>query len=149
MKVRQLPLLLALATLIFSCSKDSESSAPETPNLIIGEWLFISENDYRCGTDEVVIERLGTDNESELVNKYNLDGTWVSIDTDGNAIQGEGGTWKSLENSTYEIYFTQDEVSQVLTIEFQGNDVMNYNVDEECFVVGDASLHTYSVYNRR
>lgn len=149
MKARQLSILLIFATLIFSCSKDSESGAPETANLIIGEWFFMSENDYRCGTDVVVNERLGTDNESESVDNYNADGTWASLDTNGNTIQGEGGTWRSLENNNYEIYFEGDMVTQNLKIEFDGNNVMKYNMDEECFGVGDESRHTYSVYNRR
>lgn len=142
-------ILFSLILLLVSCSKDSESDESKPEKLIIGEWLFISENDYRCGTDdEVVTERLGTDNEAPHYDRYNEDGTWER--RNGTEPYEPGGTWENLGNYQFEIYFSPDDVTDIITIEFDGNNVMNYNIDRQCIELANGeNIHSYTVWNRQ
>ncbi|MEP3209544.1 MAG: hypothetical protein ABJN95_10165 [Maribacter sp.] len=64
--------MFTLTLLSFSCSNDSEIDKLEVTDLIIGEWILISENDYDCKTDEVIYERLS---QNEQIDVYHADGT--------------------------------------------------------------------------
>ena len=149
MKTKKVQLLLSVAILLFvACSKDSEDNISST-DLIIGEWLFVSENDYRCGTDdEIISERLGVDNEFPHYVRYNEDGTW---DRKNGAEPFEfRGTWESLGNSRFEIFFELDNVADTVPIEFSGDNVMHFNIDRQCVELANGdNVHSYTVWSRQ
>ena len=142
MKIIRLQILISMVVLLLTaCSKDSENGNSDSQDLIIGQWLFISENDYFCGTDNVVGERLA---EREIIDIYYSDGTWKSID-DG--VQAISGTWEKSTNGRYSIYFGNDDVTQLITIEIEGN-TMKYN-PTGCFDSFGENIYVYSLYNRQ
>lgn len=149
MKTKKILLLSLVITLFLAaCSKDSDDNINST-NLIIGEWLFISENDYRCGTDdEIISERLGVDNEFAHYVRYNADGTWDR--KNGTQPFEFRGTWESLGNNRFEIFFELDNVTDTVPIEFSGNDVMHFNIDRQCIELANGeSIHSFTVWTRQ
>lgn len=128
MKVKNLPqfLIAMLLLLTFtSCSDDSDNTDNlEAINLIVGEWAVIAQHDYECGTNDIVGERFADPNQVDI---YYSDGTWRYFK---NGDEYWNGTWKVLSDNTYELYYEQDNVTQTHIIEFDGKDVMKFNLGE-------------------
>lgn len=145
MKIKNLVLCL-VANILFSmsCTDNSDTSELKAVDLIIGEWRFISENDYYCNTNEVRNERLA---ENELLDIYKPDGTWQSFK---NGVKRDwSGTWKNLGNNSYEFYFSNDDVTQLIIIEFEGTDGLKYfGVNKDCFDLSGESVYTYALWNK-
>lgn len=153
MKIRKIQVMLFSAVILLAaCSKDTEKDTAEPQELIVGEWLFISENDYRCGTEEVVVERLGSDQETVKTMVFTEDGAYMNYD-DGvlDTAEDQMGTWEYAGNGNFIFYYTVNGEARSSTsqIEFDGENIMKLGIDSECFMQGDQSLYTYSVYNRR
>lgn len=137
-----------LSFLMFGCS-DSDDSQDDNSNLnevdlIIGEWLVITENDYFCGTNDVAVERATDPNQIRV---YNEDGTWQDFE------DGEPdwtGTWENLGDGNYSLYYDNDQVEQSEEIEFVDNgETMRFGVDGQCFEGNDGDLYTYTVWIRQ
>ena len=90
-------LFAVVFSLSFSSCTDNDSDDSENVDHIIGEWLFVSENDYRCGTNEVVTDRPASDNGYDQIWIFKGDMTYESYD-DGVLKDAEDqmGTWEIL-----------------------------------------------------
>lgn len=134
--------ILLTAISISSCSDDSETDIPNDNevDLIVGEWLFESENDYACGTNAVVNERLA---ESSTIRIYKQDGTWETF-VDGNP--DWTGTWEALGDGNYSFYYNDDEVTQTWELEFVDNqNTMRFGIENPC----EGETQTYTVWIRQ
>ena len=82
------------------------------------------------------------------MDRYNADGTWYSL-VGGERVTngtGEGGTSTSKGGNVYDIYFTSDDITQSLVIEFDGKNIMRYGVDQECVEFAGENLYSYTVW---
>lgn len=137
-----------------SCSDDSdnENTNPDGVNLIIGEWLFVSENDYFCGTDDVRTERPASDNGYDQTWVFKSDMTYESYD-DGvlNDAEDQMGTWQYTGDGFYELSYTVfgEPRKDTVEIEFVNDNTMNFGIDDECRGVGEESTYTYTVWIRQ
>ncbi|MRX65767.1 hypothetical protein [Maribacter luteus] len=147
--------LFYLIALVFtfsfiSCS-DDDSDDQEATESIIGEWLFVSENDYYCGTDDVRTERLASDNDyeytlvfgSDMTYKFYIDGVLVDY-------EDQMGTWENLGDGFYQTNYTVngEPESEIFEVEFEG-DLMNLGVDDPCVDAGGDNIYTYEVWTRQ
>ncbi|MDC6387535.1 hypothetical protein PP182_02495 [Maribacter sp. PR1] len=157
MKISKSLIYLFVTVLTFSlssCSNDSDDdSMEEATELIIGEWLFASQNDYRCGTDEVVTDRPASDNEYDQTLVFNSDMTYLRY-RDGELVDFEDqmGTWENIGDGFYRLNYTVEGEpdSYSLEVEFIGNNTMNFGIDDPCVEISTkGNIYTYSVYNRQ
>ena len=139
-----------------SCSDDSDDDNinPEAVNLIVGEWLFMSEHEYRCGTDEITVERPASDNESTAVKVFYENGTYEHYN-DGvlNTYEDMSGEWESLGNGIYEDIISvngETRVSQYRVEFFENNNSMKFSISE-CFTRNgvEFEVYDYSIFSRQ
>lgn len=151
MKTRNSKLLLfGIVLLLAACSKNSENDDIEPENLIVGEWIFISENDYFCGTYDVAMKH-GSDQSVQTM-VFEEDGTCMYY-IEGETFSGESftgeemNTWENLGNGIYT--FNSETDTATVKIEFDGNNVMRFQIGE-CFEsAGGENLYGYTVWNRQ
>lgn len=141
------PILLFFAIYILivqtSCTSEDDAVALVNTELIVGEWLVTTEHDYHCGTNEIFRERL-TDPQQTSV--YKEDGTWKSFNS---GIPSDWtGTWQSIGDNRYSIYYTNDEVTENLMIEFPNSNTMNFGMGE-CYEVDGEMYDTWTVWLRQ
>lgn len=150
-------LSVLLSLIMFGCSNSDDSEDDnmnqEGVDLIIGEWLYQSENDYECGTHNVVNERLASDNESVGTRVFTVEGTYQNFD-DGVLDEAEDqmGTWEYLGEGIYRMNYTVfgDPRSWSFEIEFLDNgNTMRFGVDDECFEGNDGDIYSYTVWTRQ
>lgn len=149
-KKNQWLLFGTIIMLLVACSKDSENNT-NSKDLIIGEWLFISENDYQCGTEEIVVERLGSNQETVQTMIFTEGGAYMNYD-DGELVTAEDqmGTWRFLGNDVFEFNYSvngEPEIDMV-KIEFDGENTMKFGVDSSCFDSQGESRYTFTVWTR-
>ncbi|MGB5229493.1 MAG: hypothetical protein WBN55_14600, partial [Eudoraea sp.] len=150
------PYLTALFLLLTctSCSDDSDNNIdnPEAVDLIVGEWLFVSENDYYCGTEDVRTERPASDNGYDQIWVFKSDMTYESYD-DGvlNDAEDQMGTWESLGDGMYRLNYTVYSEARFSTteVEFVQSNTMKFGVDDECVDFGGDNIYTYTVWTRQ
>ena len=140
-------------TLSFNSCSDSDSDNPESIELIVGEWLLVSENDYRCGTDEVMTDRPASNNGYDKTWVFKSDYTYENYD-DGvlDDAEDQMGTWENLGEGIYRLNYTVfgEPRSDTAEIEFVTNgNTMRFGVDDECRGTGDLSSFTYTVWTRQ
>ncbi|MCO5723219.1 hypothetical protein [Robiginitalea marina] len=141
-KLSSYQFVILFTLILTSCSDDSgdDSINEEGVDLIVGEWLFVSENDYFCGTNEVATERLA---ESNRIYVYNEDGTWQEFE---NGNPDWTGTWESLGDGSYSFYYNDDRVTQVWELEFVDNgNTMRFGIENPC----EGETQTYTVWTRQ
>ncbi len=143
-------LLFLILLITISCSNDSESEEEnQTQELLIGEWLVISEHDYFCDSEMIANERFADSNRSI---RFNEDGTYESF-LDGQPWEAEdqNGTWENRGNGNYRFFYTVNGAprSDEALIEFEGNDTMKYGIDDPCFESNGESLYTFTVWTRQ
>lgn len=152
MKINKLQIVILSLTLSFlSCSKSTNSD--ESPaDHIVGEWLFISENDYYCGTDEVALTRLGSDQGKVQTKVFTAKGNYMNYDNGVlETAEDQIGTWEYIGSGLFKFNYTINGQPETNTIEidFNGENIMNFDIDSDCFDFGSESLFTYSVFNRQ
>lgn len=142
-------MLFCVSLSLTSCSKDStDEPEKELTDPIIGEWKFVSENDYYCGSDEVAVERHGDEESKNTRFVFKADGTYGDY-VNGVLTETEDykGTWENLGDGVYKLnYYYQSAPSSVTwKIEFPEKDVMKFGVTTEC---DNDGTYNYRVYNK-
>lgn len=137
---------LAFVLTLNSCSKDSEDDSimEEATNLLIGEWSIESESDYFCESDVVYRELITDPNQ---IYNYNDDGTWQKFE-DGVADEFQYGTWERISDGLYAINHLGDDVQDSVRVEFDGNNVMKFDITE-CRDDNGESVYNYELYQRQ
>ena len=148
MKIKKITSIVAALTLTLtqlSCSSDSdENMDDETAELLVGEWLIISESDYYCGSDTVYREILTDPNQ---IYEYKSNGTWQKY-TDGVEDEFQYGTWELISDGEYAIDHFGDNIQYSVTVEFEGNGTMKFGI-EQCRDEDGESIYTYELYKRQ
>lgn len=145
MKTTKAILLLFTIFILFiqiSCTSEDDAVALVKTELIIGEWLVITEHDYHCGTNEIFRERF-TDPQQTTI--YKEDGTYQHFNDN---VLEYSGTWQSIGDDRYSIYYGNDDVTENLMIEFPKNNTMNFGVGE-CYEIGGEMYDTWTVWLRQ
>lgn len=104
MRIRTIQLLALLCVTSFaSCSNDGPLDVPQA--LIIGEWEFISENHYRCGTEDVVLDMTQTD--SGIILTFKAQDNKYFTTMNGEVIEdpGRSGKWKHITGTEFELSY--------------------------------------------
>ena len=149
--------LLYLFALVFtlsfsSCSDNSDDATdnPEATNLLIGEWLLISEGTYFCGTNDVNTPDLA---DLDDVFVFNEDGTWGGYNNgtyEQDASEySQQGTWEYIDGDNYAIYWAEDDFSETTTITFEGNDAMSFGISDCWEISSGESIYSYDVMTRQ
>ena len=137
-----------------SCSDNSDDTdIPEAANLLVGEWLLISDGmNYFCGTDEVQNAHAA---DPGIFYVFNKDGTWgdycdgTHTDEHGATEYSQEGTWEHIDGDNYVMYFANQDVTQTHIITFEGNDTMKYNITDCRELTNGDSVYSYWVFTRK
>ncbi len=128
--------LVCLTSFFTSCSEDSEEMPDDeiaAVDLLIGTWDYVSEHNYDCETNEILIERFIPDDlDTSFV--FNEDGTFVERDepnSPGGAIFT--GTWERISETTYKFnYLTPEAYSYESDIDeglfFENDDILFFDI---------------------
>lgn len=143
-------LFVSILLITMSCSDDVELEAKNmTQELLIGEWLVLTEHDYFCNSETIANERFA---ENDLIVRYNEDGTYESF-LDGQPWEAEdqNGTWESTSNDSYRLFYTVNgsSRSEDVVIDFVGNETMNFGINSPCFMSNGEDLYTFSTWTRQ
>ena len=132
-------------TLSFSSCSDSDSVNSENVDLIVGEWLVVTDSDYICGTNNVDTERFADPNQIRV---YNENGTWQDFE-DG--VPDWTGTWEYQGDGIYDIYYNDDKVLQVTGIEFPDDNTMRFGTEDRnrCDDNPNLTIYGYTVWDRQ
>lgn len=140
------PILLFFAIYILfvqtSCTSKKDSVALVNTELIVGEWLVTTEHDYHCGTNEIFRER---PTDPQQTTMYKEDGTYQHFKDN---VLEYSGTWQSIGEDRYSIYYGNDDVTENLIIEFPNSDTMNFGVGD-CYESQGGMYDTWSVWLRQ
>ena len=89
-------------------------------NLLVGEWLLISQGTYFCGTEDVNTPDLA-DLDDLFV--FNEDGTWGGYNNgsyqDEATEYSQRGTWEFISGDNYSIFWANDNLTENTRIKFE------------------------------
>ena len=154
MKFKNFPYFITAIILLLtfnSCSDNSDDTdIPEAANLLVGEWLLISEGTYFCGTEDVDTSGLA---DLDDVFVFNEDGTWGDYNNgtyeDDATEYSQRGTWGHIDGNNYEVYWAEDDLTETTVIEFEGNNTMKYGISDCWEITDGTSIYEYNVMTRQ
>lgn len=137
---------------ISSCSDDTELENQEASQLLVGEWLLLSQSIYNCGTEEPVGGTQCCLADLDDIFVFNSDGTWGGYNNgtyeEEASEYSQRGTWEYINGNTYKVYYASDDLMETLVIEFEDNNTMKYDISD-CWEMSDGtSIYEYDVMTR-
>jgi len=133
--------LYVFITIIFniSCSNDE---SPDDENLnsvdfLVGEWVFESEHNYDCETDEILITRFA-DSDILIDVVFNEDGTYIEREApDDPSGSTTIGTWERISETRYrftETRFSEEEEEEEQEITFESEIGVDIIFEDNAFL---------------
>ncbi len=138
---------LAYCFMFSSCSNNSDGLTSQEKALIT-KWLFISDHNYYCNTNELYSESFAS---SEFIFEYSKNGTFTTTENNDGEIKTYAGTWElSKDNKLYIRYdnFDPDDF-EIYIVEFKdSNNTIVLRSEDDCKSGNSSEIYSEEVFKK-